>query len=188
MNLNAFRDSMLECEIYRNGVKVATHDALINDSKDYNFLSFELDADIQVGDDIYCPLKRKHYIINNVDIAIVRGTPHRIDAYFESNLNLNKQASVVYNTYNPQNSVIGNQQNVVLNINDCFNNLQSQIDQLGNEDKSELHELLELLKGEVSKPQINKSIFSKFNNLIIKHSTWLIPAISQIICAWIQRG
>lgn len=189
MSLSAFRSSMLECEVFRNGTKVASYKGLISDSKDYNLISFELnpEPDIQIGDDIYCPIKRKHYIITNVDIKTFHGQPHSFDAYFENNFN-KSMPTVTFNTYNPNNSVIGTQQNVVLNISDCFNNLQKQINEYGNEDKEKLQELLEILKTQTSNEELSKSKFTKFSDLIAKHSQWLAPAISQVLVAWIQRG
>lgn len=189
MSLSAFRSSMLDCEIFRNGVKIATYRGLVNDTKDYNVIKFEPDSniDIQIGDDIYCPLKKKHYIITNVEISTFLGKTHSIDAYFENSFQ-KSTSNITFNTYNPNNSVIGTQQNVVLNISDCFNNLQKQIEQNGNEDKEQLQELFETLKSETSSNQISKSAFTKFNDLLIKHGPWLVPAISQIIAAWVQRG
>ena len=69
MSLNAFRNSMIDCEIIRNRVKIATIKGLISDSKDYNFISFDLGANVQIGDDIFVPIKNKHYIITYTDIA-----------------------------------------------------------------------------------------------------------------------
>lgn len=173
MSLSAFRSSMLECEVYRNGVKIASHKGLISDSKDYNVISFEPNVDdIQVGDDIYCPMKKKHYIITNTDIKTFHGKLHSFDAYFENNFTKPTQ-NMTFNTYNPNNSVIGTQQNVTLNINDCFNNLQKQIEQQPFEDKEQLYELLNLLKSETSNNQINNSVFSKFKDLFNKHAIWL---------------
>lgn len=189
MSLSSFRRSMLDCEIYRNGVKIETYKGLVNDTKEYNMISFEPNPEpnIEIGDDIYCPVKRKHYIITNVDIRTFQGRPHSFDAYFENNF-VKPISTTTFNTYNPTNSIIGNQQNAVLNINDCINNLHKQIEQNGNEDKEQLQELLDALKSETSNNQINKSAFAKFNGLLVKHGPWLIPSISQLIAAWIQRG
>jgi len=184
---SSFRSAMVDCEIYRHGIKVATYKGLINDSKDYNCISFDCKTDIQIGDDIYCPLKNKHYIITTTDIKLFSGKPHRLDAYFENNFS-KPMANAIFNTYNPSYSIIGTQQNVSLNITDSFNNLQKQISEFGNEDQEKLQELLNVLKSETTSNEIHKSAFSKFNDLITKHGSWLIPSISQIIVAWIQRG
>jgi len=185
--LSAFKSAMVDCDVIRNGNKIATHKGLINDTKDYNFISFEPSVDIQIGDDIYCPLKNKHYLIINTDLRLFSGKQHSLDAYFENNFS-KPISTTTFNTYNPSNSVIGNQQNVVLNISNCYNNLQNQIEQLGNEDKTQLYELLKLLKLETSNGQINHSTFEKFKTLFAKHGPWLIPSIVQIITAWIQHG
>lgn len=188
MSLSAFRSSMLDCEINRNNKLIATYKGLISDSKDYNLISFEYsqDIDIQVGDDIYCPLKRKHYIVTNVEISTFNGKIHSIDAYFENSFNKTNQ-NITFNTYNPNNSIIGNQQFATLNINDSFKVLDDLINNNGGTDKLALYELSETLKSELSSNIINRAKLAKFSNLISKHS-WLALAISQIIAAWIQRG
>lgn len=184
---SAFKSAMVDCEIYRNGIKVAKYKGLISDSKDYNCISFDCKSDIQTGDDIYCPLKNKHYIITTTDIKLFNGKPHHLEAYFENNFS-KPMSSTIFNTYNPSCSIIGTQQNISLNITDSFNNLQKQISEFGNEDKEKLQELLNILKSETTSNEIHKSSFSKFSELITKHGSWLIPAISQIIVAWFQRG
>ncbi len=188
MSLSAFRSSMLDCEINRNNILIATYKGLISDSKDYNLISFDYrkDIDIQVGDDIYCPLKKKHYIITNVEISTFNGKIHSIDAYFENSFNKTNQ-NIVFNTYNPSNSIIGNQQYATLNINESFKALDDLINDNGGTDKSALYELLETLKSELSSDIINRSKLAKFGDLIAKHS-WLALAITQIFAAWIQRG
>lgn len=184
---SAFKRAMTDCEVIRNGSSINTYLGLISDSKEHNVINFEPEADVQVGDDIYCPLKKKHYIITNTDITIIDGKPFKLSAYFDNNF-VKPNTTNVFNTYNPTNSVIGNQQNVTLNISDCFNNLQRQIEQQPLEDKAQLYELLNLLKSETSNNQINNSVFSKFKDLFNKHANWLIPSVAQIIAAWIQRG
>lgn len=188
MGLSNFRDSMLDCEIYRNGIKISENKGLISDSKNYNVIQFEPESnlDIQIGDEIYCPIKRKYYKIINTDIETFKGKPFSISAYFENNFN-KPISNTNINVYNPNNSIIGNQQSAIININDSFEKFQNQIDTIGAEDKAELQELLNLLRTETTKNQIDKSIFSRFGSLISKHASWLFPMIADIITAWIQH-
>lgn len=183
---NVFNDSMLECEVYRNNLKVSTCKGIIFDSVDYNYIRLNIGTDIKIGDDIYCPIKDKHYIIVNVDIVTLKGKPHHLDAYFENNFN-KPISNTIFNTYNPSNSIIGNQQTATINISDSFKNLNDMIDKYGYNDKQQLLELMNLLQNEVNNNIINKSIFSKFGDLLTKYS-WLVTCISDIIVAWIQRG
>lgn len=186
--LNAFRDSMLDCEIYRTGTKLGTYKGLVDDTKEYNVIRFEPNSnvDVQVGDDIFVPIKNKHYLITNVEISTFCGERHSIDAYFDNSFT-KPTTNMTFNTYNPNNSIIGTQANANININESFNNLDNLINQYGNDDKVSLNELVNTLKSELDNNQINKNKFSKFSDLIAKHS-WLPLAISQIIAAWIQRG
>lgn len=183
---SGFRCSLVECEIYRNGQLVNTVDGLVNDNETYNTISFDPDTDIQVNDDIFCPLKNKHYIITNTNTVLFGGKPYKLDAYFKNNFS-SKTNSTIFNTYNPTNSIIGNQQNVTISINESFNNLDKLINNNGGEDITRLNELSSTLKSELSGNQISKTKLSKFSDLIAKHS-WLPIAISQIIAGWIQQG
>lgn len=181
-----WRQVMVDCDIFRNNIKVATYKGMINDSKECNFISFDPDVDVQVNDNVFCPLKNKHYIITSTDIALFNGKQHRLDAFFDNNFTP-KQATTVFNTYNPNNSIIGSQQTATINIYDSFNNLDKLINDYGATDKEKLFELKDTLKQQLESNQLNKSSLSKFSDLIAKHS-WLALAISQIIAAWIQRG
>jgi len=181
-----WRSVMVDCEIFRNNVKIATYKGMINDSKEHNYISFDPDVDVQINDDIFCPLKKKHYIITNTDIALFGGKQHRLDAYFDNNF-MQAQTTTVFNTYNPSNSIIGSQQNATINISDSFNNLEKLINDNGGNDRKELFELENLLKQQLDTNQLNKGFLSKFSHLLAKHS-WLPMAIAQIISAWIQRG
>lgn len=185
---NAFHNSMLDCEIIRNNTKIATYKGLINDTKDYNMICFEPNPEpnIKIGDDIYCPMKKKHYLVTNIDINTFNGQPHSFDVYFENNFS-KPISTVTFNTYNPTSSIIGNQQYATLNITESFNNLDNLINSNGGEDKTRLNELSSILKFELSSNQINRTKLSQYSDLIAKHS-WLFMAITQIIAAWIQRG
>lgn len=180
-----WRSVMVDCEIFRNSVKIATYKGMINDSKEHNYISFDPDVDVQINDDIFCPLKNKHYIITNTDIALLGGKQHRLDAYFDNNFT-QTHTTTVFNTYNPNNSIIGSQQTATINISNSFNNLDKLINNNGGTDKEELFELKTILKQQLDSNQLNKNSLSKFSDLIAKHS-WLVSAISQIIAAWIQR-
>ena len=181
----SFKRNMIECEINRNGIKINNVLGLVSDSKEYNCISFDPEVDVQINDDIYCPIKKKHYIIINTDIKTLQGKPHRLEAYFENNFTRPSETTI-FNTYNPNNSIIGNQQNAVININDCFNNLDNLINQNGNEDIDRLNELSSILKEETKNQKFDKSKLSKFGDLITKYS-WVAASITQIIAAWIQR-
>ena len=125
-------------------------------------------------------------MITNVEIRTISGKPHSFDAYFENNFT-RTISNMTFNTYNPNNSIIGTQQNAVINITDSFDNLDKLIQNQGGKDIERLNELSSTLKSELLGNQIDKSKLSKFGDLIAKHS-WLVMAISQIIAAWLQRG
>ena len=184
--LHSFKRAMLDCEIFRNGEKIANQLGLVNDNKEYNYIAFDPNIDIQIGDEIYCPIKKKHYLVNYIDIKTFNGKAHRLEAYFDNNY-INSSQTTIFNTYNPNNTIIGNQDNAVINIRDSFNHLENLIKQNENEDTIRLNELYSILKEEIQNNNLSKSKLSKFGDLLCKYS-WLAPAISQIIVEWIKKG
>ena len=54
------------------------------------------------------------------------------------------------------------------------------------EDVVKLNELYSIIKEEIKNDTVSKSKLSNFGDLLCKYS-WLAPAISQIITAWIQK-
>ena len=184
-SLKAFRHEMLDCEISRNNNYIGTYKGLISDDEKYHFISFDIGPEILPGDDIFCPLKNKHYIVTNADIVVIHGKQDRLDVYFQSEF-IKPKTTNVFNTYNPNSSIIGNQTNATINNGFNFEDFSRMINLYGSNDKDRLNELLSSLEECLKNDDFSKSKLKKFSDLISKHS-WLPLAISQLLAAWIQR-
>ncbi len=187
--LDSFYTNMIDFKVFRNSNIVATIKGLKNVEKGSNkkYIGFYPDADIQVGDILSNPNSSIKYYIVDIDTATYMGEIYQIKAYYKNSQPVNNyENSTVFNINNAQNSIIGNQQSAILN-NSNFNidDLKQLIELYGSNDKQQLYELSSLLKECLDKDDFHKSKFSKFSDLIAKHS-WLPLAISQIIAGYIQ--
>ncbi len=186
--LGYFKKSMIEFELYRNSKLVATLLGLKNfePNTGKKFIQFYPDANIQIGD----VLKNSNisYYIIDVDTQSWLGKIDCINAYYQTTPPIEQNNnSTVYNISNAQNSIIGNQQQAILN-NSSFNidDLKQLIELYGADDKQQLYKLSSQLQQLLDKDDFHKGKLSKFGDLIAKHS-WLPTAIAQIISAFIQK-
>lgn len=185
--LNHFRNQMIEFEIYRNSQLISKTKGLKNSYQGKIYVEFFPDVDIQAGDIL------KHSNINfyiiNTDIQTWMGEVSAIKAYYQTTPPTEQNNnSIIYNIGNASNSIIGNQQQAILN-NPSFNieDLKQLIELYGDNDKSQLYELSFQLQQLLDKDDFRKGTLSKFSDLIAKHA-WLPTAIAQIISAFIQMS
>lgn len=183
--LNSFVDQMIAFEIYRNSQLISTAKGLKNSYQGKVFINFFPDVDIQVGD-VLIHHNFKFYIID-IDTQTWDGEISSIKAFYQTTPPVEQQPiSTVYNIGTASNSIIGNQQQAILN-NSSFgiNDLKQLIELYGNEDKQQLYELSSQLQELLNQDCFRKNNLSKFSDLIAKHS-WLPTAIAQIISTFIQ--
>lgn len=183
--LNYFRNQMIDFEIYRNSQLFSTVKGLKNSYQGRVFIQFFPDIDIQIGD-ILINSNIKYYVID-VDTQTWMGKVSSIKAYYQTRPPVEQQTpSTVFNISNASNSIIGNQQQAILN-NSSFNieDLRKLIELYGANDKQQLYELSSQLEQLLKNDDFHKSKLSKFSDLISRHS-WLPTAIAQIISAFIQ--
>ncbi len=183
--LNAFKDSMIYFEIYRNSQLISTTKGLKNSYQGKVYVEFFPDVDVQIGD-ILTNSNIKYYIID-VDTQTWQGQISAVKAFYQTKPPTNQQVTpTIYNIGSATNSIIGNQQQAILN-NSSFSidDLKQFIELYGENDKQQLYELASLLQESLQKDDFHKSKLSKFGDLIAKHS-WLPTAIAQIISAFIQ--
>lgn len=179
-----FKNSMIDFEIYRNSQLLSTTKGLKNSWEGKVFIEFFPDVDIQIGD-ILINSNIKYYIID-VDTQTWMGQISAIKAFYQTKPPVENNNSITYNIGTASNSIIGNQQQAILN-NSAFNidDLKQLIELYGGSDKSQLYELSSQLQQLLEEDDFHKSKLSKFSDLIAKHS-WLPTAIAQIISAFIQ--
>ncbi len=186
--LNHFRNMMIDFKISRNSQVLYTLKGLKNCDKDTHkkYIGFYPDADIQIGDVLSVPNSSVKYFVIDIDTSIYSGKIYQLKAYYQNSAPTAENSSTVYNITNSPNSIIGNQQQAILN-NSSFNidDLKELIELYGANDKQELYELSSQLQELLKNDDFHKSKLSKFSDLIAKHS-WLPVAIAQIISAFIQ--
>lgn len=183
--LNHFKKQMIDFEIYRNSQLVSTAKGLKNSYQGKVYVEFFPDVDVQIGD-ILVNSNIKYYIVD-VDTQTWCGQISAIKAFYQTRPPVEHQSSsTVYNIGTASNSIIGNQQQAILN-NSSFSidDLKELIELYGAGDKNQLYELTAQLQQLLEKDDFHKSKLSKFSDLIAKHS-WLPTAIAQIISAFIQ--
>lgn len=183
--LNNFRNNMIDFEVYRNSELLYTTKGLKNSYQGKVFIEFFPDVDIQVGD----VLKNSNinYYVVDIDTQTWQGKIAAIKAYYQTRPPVESQPnSTIYHIENASNSIIGNQQQAILN-NSSFNidDLKKLIELYGENDKQKLYELVSQLEKLLQSDDFHKSKLSRFSDVISKHS-WLPTAIAQIISAFIQ--
>ena len=186
--LNSFRNLMIDFEVYRNSNLLYTKKGLKNTEKGSNkkYIGFYPDVDIQIGDVLSIPNSSVKYYITDIDTSTYNGEIYQIKAYYQNASPSSQTTSTIYNIGNASNSIIGNQQQAILN-NSSFSieDLKKLVELYGNNDKEQLYELVSLLQKSLEDDDFHKSKLSKFSDLIAKHS-WLPTAIAQIVSAFIQ--
>ena len=187
--LDAFYAQMIDFQICRNSEIISVQKGLKNTENNTNkkYIGFYPDVDVQIGDILTNLNSNIKYFIVDIDTTTWKGNVAQIKAYYQTTPLLNQQQnSTVYNISNATNSIIGNQQNAILNSSSFgIDDLKQLIELYGNSDKQQLYELSSQLQQLLDKDDFHKSKLSKFSNLIAKHS-WLPTAIAQIISAFIQ--
>lgn len=186
--LDGFKSEMVNFQIYRNENLISVSKGLRNTEKGTHkkFIGFYPDTDVQVGDILIMENTNMKSFVVDIDIASYKGSPFQIKAYYQNTQPNSQPSSTVYNIGTATGSIIGNQQQAILN-NSSFNidDLKQLIELYGNNDKERLNQLTVLLEDSLRKDDFKKGKLSQFSDLLAKHS-WLPTAIAQIISAFIQ--
>lgn len=138
-------------------------------------------ADIQNGDWLIDKTTRQKYFAKDVTPIIVNGEPVDWMVKYQTERNyMLSENSTKHSTINIQsvngNSVIGSQENVILNIGSSLSDIEQLISKLPSREQTEADELLKELKTIESSthPILVEGSLSKFSNLLKKHSDLLI--------------
>lgn len=185
--LSHFRNNIIDFQLFRNSKLITTLKGLKNVESNTNkkLVQFEPETDIRIGD-VLVNSNIKYYIID-IDTQSWMGKIDSIKAYYQTTPPIEQQpSSTVYHIGTASNSIIGNQQQAILN-NYSFgiDDLRQLIELYGGNDKEKLYELSSQLQQLLDKDDFHKSKLSKFSDLFSKHS-WLPLAVAQIISAFIQ--
>ena len=131
-------------------------------------------------------------IRNGKEYLIVDAQPkihENVLCYYMAKFKSESENSNISNTFNigtVHNSIVGNQQNAVMNFENSITNLRDIVSQKS-EDKEQLEKFANYLAALLeNNDKIEKSNFEKFSDLLAKHSDVAL-AIGNTIFQWIIR-
>ena len=150
--------------------------------KDYpNTIQFVENTDIKNGDWIIDSTTNQRYYAKDVHPLIMNGTicdwmvKYQTEHDFNAQTNSSKQTTINIHTVSG-NSIIGSQENVVMNVGSSLKDIEQLISSLPISEQPEAQELLNTLKStsESTHPILVEGALSKFSDLLKKHSDLLI--------------
>ena len=150
--------------------------------KDYpNTIQLVENVDIQNGDFLINTMTSQKYYAVDAQPIIIDHEPAEWMVKYQTEIqykaSLRNSQNTVFNIHSVNgNSVIGNQENVVLNIGASLTEVERLIKSLPDSEKAIANELLEEMKKTESSthPILVEGAFSKFSDLLKKHSDLLI--------------
>lgn len=174
--------------IERNNILINTTDGLPNTEKSSKrkYIGFRPGTDIQTDDILINEANEKVYVS---DIETTYGHNHEaieLKAFFitEAEKNSSKNQTSVFNIHNAYNSIIGNQSVASINHTTTIEEMRDKANN-STEDKEQLQAIINLLEMIVNNQvQPSKGLFSKFSNLMEKHS-WLSSSIASTLISWL---
>ena len=167
--------------IERNGSIIGTVHGFFC-GKDYpNTIQFVENTDIKNGDWIIDSTTSQRYYAKDVRPVIMNGTPcdwmiqYQTEDDFRAQSNLGKQTTINIHTVSG-NSVIGSQENVVVDVGSSLKDIEQLIASLPISEQPEAQELLNTLKStsESTHPVLVEGALARFSNLLKKHTDLLI--------------
>ena len=167
--------------IERNGSIIGTVHGFFC-GKDYpNTIQFVENTDIKNGDWIIDSTTSQRYYAKDVRPVIMNGTPcdwmiqYQTEDDFRAQSNLGKQTTINIHTVSG-NSVIGSQENVVVNVGSSLKDIEQLIASLPISEQPEAQELLNTLKStsESTHPVLVEGALARFSNLLKNHTDLLI--------------
>lgn len=181
--LKAARSRANDLIIIRNGKEVGTVKGFVC-GKDYpNTIQTLEPTEIYDGDIL--KLLNKEYLIVDAQPKI----HENVLCYYMAKFKSESENSNISNTFNigtVHNSIVGNQQNAVMNFENSITNLRDIVSQKS-EDKEQLEKFVNYLEALLeNNDKIEKSNFEKFSDLLAKHSD-IALAIGNTIFQWIIR-
>lgn len=175
--------------IERNGCIVSNLKGLPNHEQSTSkaYIGFLPGSDVVVGDWLINPSNERFYVQDTITDYFM-GTASQLKAYYQtvSEYNSTSEATNIFNIGTANGSIIGTQANVLLNYNDCLQNIKNQIASTNSPDKEELQQLISLLEMIVNNhvtPQ--KGLFSKFSD-VMERNSWITSAISSTLLGWLM--
>lgn len=178
---NLFSDMMQEFSIERNGEVIETAKGFFCGHNYPNTIQFNENLNIRNGDWIIDTKTNQRYHVIDAQPKKMNGVISYWMVKYETEIayrraeSINRQANINIGTVSG-NSVIGNQENVIMNIGHNIDDIKKIIDALPADEQVTGQELLDTLKSteEATHPVLVEGSLSKFSDLIKKHSDLLI--------------
>ncbi|ADZ82521.1 hypothetical protein Clole_0788 [Cellulosilyticum lentocellum DSM 5427] len=174
--------------IKRNESVVADTKGFFTDKNYPNGIQLLSTSDIKVNDVLIHNLTGESYMIERIQPLTRANELLGYIAYYKVNTASNDTQTFQYNIGTIQGSaVVGNQQNVTLNIGSSIEEIKSLISAKPIEDQEELNKLIQRFENVIEDNQpISKGFFSKFSDVLKKHSDIAI-ALGENIIDWLTN-
>lgn len=176
--------------VRRAGCPDRTEKGLINREQDTKraYVGFMPDTDIAVGDILENPAGDLFYVIET-QTQFFQSQPHQLKAYYQTEVErktASKSSQSVFNIGTAYGSVIGNENQAVINYNSSIQDLKEKVAQSDSQDKETMEKIVSLLEMVVNN-QVppSKGLFSKFSTVMERHS-WLSNSVAGTILAWLM--
>lgn len=182
----SFPQSMLDdmsqvFSIERDGTIIGSVHGIFCGREYPNTIQFLENADIKNGDWVIDTITGQRYFAKNARPIIMGGKPcdwmveYETELSYQKSKAVNRQTNINIHSVTG-NSIIGNQENVVMNIGNSINDIKQIIDTLPDAEQAEAHDLLKTLQTteEATHPILVEGALSKFSDLLKKHSDLLI--------------
>lgn len=175
-------DSMSQIfSIERNGTVIGTVHGFFCGREYPNTIQFLENTDIKNGDWIIDTITNQRYFAKNARPIIIGGKPcdwmveYITELAYQRAETVNRQTNINIHSVSG-NSIIGNQENVVMNIGNSIDDIKQIINALPDAEQAEAQDLLNTLKTteEATHPILVEGALSKFSDLLKKHSDLLI--------------
>lgn len=188
--IQSFLRSMgIDYLVKRDGFNDRSERGLKNREQDTGkaFIGFMPGTDIAIGDILENPAGDIFYVVE-VETQFFQGKPHQLKAFYQTEVERKaapQPAQSVFNIGTAYGSVIGNENQAVINYNSSAQDLKEKVNQSDSPDKEDMEKIVSLLEMVVNN-QVppSKGLFSKFSEVMERHS-WLSNSVAGTIFAWL---
>lgn len=175
-------------KVERNGCIISEIQGLPNHEKSTSraYIGFFPNSDILTGDWLINPANEKFYVTDTLTDFFM-SEASQLKAYYQTSAEYNSvpTATTIFNIGTANSSVIGTQENVILNYNDSIQKAKEQIatsDSFDKEDLQKIVSLLEMITDNQVTP--HAGLFSKFS-AVMERNSWITGTIASAILNWL---
>ena len=151
------------------------------------YIGFMPDSDVQPGDWLINPSNERLFVSDTMTDFFF-GEKNQLKAYYQTTVEYNSKTQaqpMVFNISNANNSIIGTQSVVTMNINNSIQSAREQIASHDSNDKEELQQIISLLEMVINNQvPAQKGLLSKFS-AVMERNSWITGTISSILLNWL---